>query len=273
MAEERYTLRMSHILDGLNESQRQAVTAPDRRLLVVAGPGTGKTLTIVRRIAYLLEQGVSPEQIIAVTFTNRAAREMRERIEALLGKQAGGMFIGTFHLLGLKMIRDSLEAHPMVIGREEQIDLLKPIVGNSSRAARQAAERISRIKNLMETPTGEMKEIYQAYQTALKQKGACDFDDLILTPIDLLRAGNVAGRFAGASKHIIVDEYQDISPAQYELLKCLAHDQSTLCAVGDSDQAIYAFRGADVRNFLDFQTEFADTAMVVLKETTVPRRS
>jgi DNA helicase II / ATP-dependent DNA helicase PcrA len=270
---------MSIILDGLNESQREAVTAPDRYLLVVAGPGTGKTLTIVRRIAYLLEQGASPDEIIAVTFTNRAAREMRERIEALLRTQASGMFIGTFHLLGLKIIRDSLQAHPMIIGRDEQIDLLKPIAGNSSRAARQAAEKISRIKNLIgsgvqglgsraqaDEPHGETRQIYQAYQAALKEKGACDFDDLILIPIDLLRAGNVAGRFAGTSNHIIVDEYQDISPAQYVLLKCLAHDQSTLCAVGDSDQAIYSFRGADVQNFIDFQKEFADAAVVVLRE-------
>src|SRR5271157_3260048 len=135
MAEEKYTLSMSLILDGLNESQREAVTAPARHLLVVAGPGTGKTLTIVRRIAYLLEQGASPEQIIAVTFTNRAAREMRERIQTLLRTQASGMFIGTFHLLGLKIIRDSLQAHPMIVGRNEQINLLKPIVGSSSRAA------------------------------------------------------------------------------------------------------------------------------------------
>lgn len=108
--------------------------------------------------------------------------------------------------------------------------------------------------------------MYQAYQTALKEKGVCDFDDLILIPIHLLRAGNVAGRYANASNHIIVDEYQDISPAQYQLLKSLAHDQSTLCAVGDSDQAIYAFRGADLQNFLDFQTEFAGAAVVVLQE-------
>ena len=266
MAEAQYTLSMSLILDGLNESQKQAVTAPDRHLLVVAGPGTGKTLTIVRRIAYLLEQGVSPEQIIAVTFTNRAAREMRERINALLRTQAGGMFIGTFHLLGLKIIQDSLRTRPVIVGRDEQIDLLMPIVGNSSRAARKAAEKISRIKNFMETPDSETKEMYQAYQAALKQKGACDFDDLILTPIQLLQEGNVAGRFAGASSHIIVDEYQDISPAQYQLLKCLARGESTLCAVGDSDQAIYGFRGADVQKFLDFRREFADAVMVVLKE-------
>ena len=266
MAEERYTLSMSLILDDLNESQKRAVTAPGRHLLVVAGPGTGKTLTIVRRIAYLLEQGASPGQIIAVTFTNRAAREMRERIQALLRTQASGMFIGTFHLLGLKIIRDSLQVCPMIVGRDVQIDLLKPIVGNSSRAARQAAEKISRIKNFIETPDSEMKEMYQAYQTVLREKGACDFDDLIVVPIQLSRAGKVTGRFADASNHIIVDEYQDISPAQYQLLKCLARKESTLCAVGDADQAIYAFRGADVQNFLDFQTEFADAAMVELKE-------
>ncbi len=250
----------------MNESQKQAVTAPDRHLLVVAGPGTGKTLTIVRKIAHLLEQGVSSDQIVAVTFTNRAAQEMRARIDAVLRMQTSGMFIGTLHLLGLNIIRESLQERLSVCGRDQQIDLLKPIVGSAGRPARKAAEKISRIKNFMEKPDSEIGAVYTAYQAALKQKGACDFDDLILIPVKLFQADRVAGRYARGPKHIIVDEYQDISPAQYQLLKCLARDDGTLCAVGDSDQAIYAFRGADVQNFLNFREEFADAAMVVLKE-------
>jgi DNA helicase-2/ATP-dependent DNA helicase PcrA len=271
---------MPGILDGLNTSQRQAVTATRRHLLVVAGPGTGKTLTIVRRIAHLLEQGVPPDQICAVTFTNRAAREMRERTNALLGAQADNMFIGTFHLLGLRIIRENLQESLAICGRDEQIDLLRPIVGNSARAAQQMAERISTIKGQgswvrgqgSEVQTdelqGEARQIYEAYQAALKQKGLCDFDDLIRIPIELFETDSIAANFRSRFKHIIVDEYQDISPAQYRLLKCLvgASDGSTLCAVGDSDQAIYAFRGADVQNFLNFRKDFADAVTVVLKE-------
>jgi DNA helicase-2/ATP-dependent DNA helicase PcrA len=259
-------INMAEILSGLNESQEQAVTAKDPHLLVVAGPGTGKTLTIVRRIVHLLEEGVSPEQVIAVTFTNRAAREMRERIEAVLQVQTGGMFIGTFHLLGLRIIRETLQEPMTICGRDEQIDLLKPIVGSRARAAREAAEAISRIKNFMERPDGEIGAIYEAYQTELKQRRACDFDDLILIPIELFQTNRIAGRYVSLPRHIIIDEYQDISPAQYRLVKCLAHEGSTLCAVGDSDQAIYAFRGADVQNFLNFREEFTDAATVVLKE-------
>jgi DNA helicase-2/ATP-dependent DNA helicase PcrA len=259
---------VSGILDGLNTSQKQAVTATDRHLLVVAGPGTGKTLTIVRRIAYLLEQGVPPDQVCAVTFTNRAAREMRERTNALLGAQAGNMFIGTFHLLGLKIIRENLKESLTICGRDEQIDLLKPMAGDSIKAAQQAADKISRIKNLVEEVDAETKGIYEAYQAALKEKGLCDFDDLIRIPIELFETDSVAANFRSRFKHIIVDEYQDISPAQYRLLKCLvsARDGNMLCAVGDSDQAIYAFRGADVQNFLNFRRDFADSVTVVLEE-------
>ena len=169
MAEERYTLSMSTTLDGLNESQKQAVTASNQHLLVVAGPGTGKTLTIVRRIAHLLEQGVEPDQICAVTFTNRAAREMRERINALLGKQAGTMFIGTFHLLGLRIIRESLPESLTICGRDEQIDLLKPIVGNSARAAQKMAERISRVKGQGSWVMGQGQRRYRLMNCKAKQ--------------------------------------------------------------------------------------------------------
>ena len=258
---------MSLILDGLNESQTQAVTATDRHLLVVAGPGTGKTTTIVRRIAYLLEQGVSPEQIIAVTFTNRAAREMRQRIGTLLKTQADAMFIGTFHLLGLRIMRDSLGEQFTVCAREDQLDLVRTIVGSHTKA-QTSVEKISRVKNCMEQLDAEMKDVCEAYEAALRRKGLRDFDDLILAPVELFETDCVAACFRNGPRHIIVDEYQDINPAQYRLLKYLvgAYPSNTLCVVGDSDQAIYAFRGADVQNFLNFRNDFADAATVVLTE-------
>ena len=268
MAEEKYTLSMSLILDGLNESQIRAVKATDRHLLMVAGPGTGKTLTIVRRIAYLLQQGISPDQIIAVTFTNRAAREMRQRIGALLKTQADAMFIGTFHLLGLGIMKESLGERFSVCMREDQIDLVRTIVGSHTKA-QASVEKISRVKNCMEQQLDlETNGVYEAYEAAMRQKGLRDFDDLILVPIELFEADRVPVAFRNGSKHVIVDEYQDISPAQYRLLKQLvgAHPSNTLCAVGDSDQAIYGFRGADVQNFLNFRNDFADAATVVLTE-------
>lgn len=256
---------MIDVLDGLNEAQKKAVLATDRHTLIVAGPGTGKTLTIVRRIARLIRQGVSPERICAVTFTNRAAREMRERVVALIGSPSDSMFIGTFHLLGLKIMREN-GMEPTICTRDEQAGLLELVMGASAKTARQAAERISRLKNLAEKPDGEIGQIAQAYQAALRQRGLCDFDDLIGIPVDLLGSGPATCPYREAVEHIIVDEYQDISPVQYRLLRHMLRDTARMCAVGDSDQAIYGFRGADMGNFLSFREDFPDAATIVLSE-------
>ncbi len=256
---------MINVLDGLNEAQKEAVLATDRHTLIVAGPGTGKTLTIVRRIAHLIKQGISPEFICAVTFTTRAAREMRERIVTLVGSPFDGMFIGTFHLLGLKIMRGS-GMEPAICTRDEQVALLESITGISAKAARQTAERISRIKNLVEKPDGEIQRIVDAYQGALEQRGMCDFDDLIGIPVNLFDSSPETCHYREAVRHIIVDVYQDISPVQYRLLRRLLRDTARICAVGDSDQAIYGFRGADMGNFLSFREDFPDAATIVLSE-------
>jgi len=264
------------ILDGLNESQKEAVMTIDGPLLVVAGPGTGKTLTMVRRIAYLVHQGVRPENILAVTFTNRAAREMKERTGALLGTRAGNIFIGTFHLLGLRIIREARGSDLVIYSRDEQIELLKSLMKSSSKQARQAGERISRIKNFLVTdnPPGEQAEVrgcddiqalYAAYQSALRERNAFDFDDLVLTPIDILQH-DPSNSFRNRFTHIIVDEYQDINPAQYWFMKLLVKGTNDICVVGDPDQAIYAFRGADIGNFLRFETDFPGAKRVILSE-------
>jgi DNA helicase II / ATP-dependent DNA helicase PcrA len=252
---------MVDVLAGLNAGQKEAVLETGRHVLVVAGPGTGKTFTIVRRIAHLLDLGIAPSDILAVTFTNRAAREMRERLFALLGSAAEGAFIGTFHLLGLRILRESGMAFS-ICSREEQIRVLQSISGCSQNAAREMAGSISRSKNLVESAYGEEVAMIDAYQEALKKAGLCDFDDLISLPVHMIREGGAAPRFS----HIIVDEYQDISPAQYQLLRCLVNETTKVCAVGDSDQAIYGFRGADLRNFFDFRRDFPDAATVVLRE-------
>jgi ATP-dependent DNA helicase UvrD/PcrA len=254
------------VFDGLNEFQENAVKTIDSPLLVVAGPGTGKTLTIVRKIVYLIQQGARPENILAVTFTNRAAREMRERAAAMLGNEAGKVFIGTFHLLGLRVIRECRGDDFSIYSRDEQIELLKSLMNNSAKKAQQAVERISRIKNFLEDADGAVQKTYEAYQAALKQYDACDLDDLIKIPIEMFQNSKTALKYQDRFRYIIVDEYQDINPAQYVLLKLLAGNNGNVCVVGDADQAIYAFRGADLENFLDFEEDFPGAAWITLSE-------
>ncbi|NOZ24941.1 MAG: UvrD-helicase domain-containing protein [Nitrospirae bacterium] len=265
---ERTALRLN-LLQTLNESQRRAATALEGPVLVVAGPGTGKTLTIVHRIAYLISRGVRPEGILAVTFTNRAAREMRERAEALLGSPRG-MFIGTFHSLGIRILAGELSGGFTVYDRQEQVRLIRALLKKSaSRPCAKAsvtviAEKISRAKNLFAEPDEKMRGLYEEYQSALRKDSALDFDDLILRPIELLGNTDTLKRYREMFSHIIVDEYQDISPAQYRLLRLLAGRSGNICAVGDPDQAIYAFRGADVEHFLGFERDFEGAETVVL---------
>jgi DNA helicase II / ATP-dependent DNA helicase PcrA len=266
----------AHILAGLNESQKNAVMTTEGPVLIVAGPGTGKTFTIVRRIAYLVDQGVKPEHIAAVTFTNRAAREMRERSGNLAGKEAGRIFIGTFHMLGLSMLKDGNTDHPMIINREEQIDILKRLCKDSDSAKsmnegkrvsyQKIIEKISRMKNFLEDIDVGRWKLYEAYQSALTNRNVLDFDDLILKPLEILGNEKLASPYRHAFTYIMVDEYQDINPAQYRFVKLLAGKRRNLCAIGDSDQAIYAFRGADLSNFLSFEDDFKDAKRVVLTE-------
>jgi len=239
-------------------------------VLIVAGPGTGKTLTIVRKIAYLIHQGVNPENILAVTFTNRAAREMRERTEVLLGNDAHRVFISTFHMLGITIVRNEYSNNCIVINREEQITLIRKLLkdsysGKTSRRADNISERISRIKNCMED-IDDIKGIYEKYQDTLSSRGTLDFDDLILKPIEILKNREVLKKYRDAFRYIMVDEYQDINRAQYTLLARLADRNGNLCVIGDSDQAIYAFRGGDVGNFLSFEKDFNDAKIITLKE-------
>lgn len=261
----------SQIVNGLNGSQKKAVMSTDGPVLIVAGPGTGKTVTIVRRIAYLIHQGVNPENILAVTFTNRAAREMRERTEALLGNDARRVFIGTFHMLGLTLVRNEYPNNYVVINREEQNNLLRRLIkdsgsGKSLRRGDSISERITRIKNYMEDVDDEIKGIYEEYEDALTNRGALDFDDLILKPIEILDNNEKARKYRDAFSYIMVDEYQDINRAQYVVLTRLAERSGNLCVIGDSDQAIYAFRGADIENFINFKKTYTDAKMITLKE-------
>jgi len=245
-------------------------------------------------MAYLIHQGVRPENILAVTFTNRAAREMRLRAEALLGEDAYRGFIGTFHVLGIRIIKNFSVSNPpeaakegmkggvpvadnfVMYTREEQADLLRRLVKESpsaqisrhDRGSRydRIIEKISRIKNGIEESDDKIRDLYEGYQYALSRNNALDFDDLILKPIDILGSGEILKQYRDTFRYIMVDEYQDINPAQYRLLTLLAGDNGNLCAIGDSDQAIYAFRGADVGNFLSFKKDFGDAKTITLTE-------
>ncbi|MEW6571121.1 MAG: UvrD-helicase domain-containing protein [Nitrospirota bacterium] len=258
------------ILHGLNESQKKAVMTTEGPVMIIAGPGTGKTLTITRRIAYLIHKGVCPENILAVTFTNRAAREMRERIGAFLRNDAGKIFIGTFHFLGLRIIQDIYSHSFVIYNRDEQASLLKKLLKNSDFRVRQLVEKISRIKNLIEEADKGVKEIYEKYQSELIKNSAFDFDDLILKPIELLDKAEVLERYRKRFRYIMADEYQDINPAQYKLVKLLTKPTCSpcgnLCVIGDSDQAIYAFRGADIANFLNFEKDFENAQRITLQK-------
>jgi DNA helicase-2/ATP-dependent DNA helicase PcrA len=258
---------MTDIFSNLNEFQERAARTTGGPLLVVAGPGTGKTLTIVCRIAHLIRQGVRPESILAVTFTNRAAREMKERAEELIGRDAANIFIGTFHLLGLRVIRDGRRNEFIVYSRDEQIELLKSVLEISAKKARQVAEKISRVQNFLEEMDAETHRKYEIYRSAMRQRNAYDFDDLIRIPIDMLEnSEELKKKYEDKFTYIIVDEYQDINPAQYRFLKLLAVNTPNICAVGDADQAIYAFRGADLRSFLNFEKDFPGATKITLSE-------
>ncbi len=252
-------MNIERILEGLNESQRLAVRAPDCPVLVVAGPGTGKTLTIVRRIAYLLAKGARPEEIVAITFTNRAASELKERIRIFHG-DLKGLFAGTFHLFGLRIIKDTWGDEFSILSREEQLEVIKGVSGSGRPSS--IIERISRIKNLLDEPDDRIKKIMEDYQEALQKKRALDFDDIIIRAIDLLKDPSNQNRYRKTIKYIIVDEYQDINPLQYRLLKAFSIER--IFAVGDPDQSIYSFRGANVKNFLDFEKEYPQAIRIVL---------
>jgi len=245
----------STLLDGLNEAQQKAVMTTEGPLLVNAGPGTGKTLTIVRRIAWLVRKGVPAGNILAVTFTNRAAREMKERTDALLGEAAAPIFIGTFHLLGLRILREQGRDFTL-LNRDEQAEILKTVVKSGAQALQQELDRISAYKNALGREA-RPPDSYASYQAALAERGALDFDDLIRLPVELLQDEGLRRACRERFTHIIVDEYQDINPVQERLLRLLCPEQGNLCAVGDADQAIYSFRGADPGNFLDFEKDFS----------------
>lgn len=250
------------ILNRLNEEQRTAATHKDGPLLVIAGPGTGKTLTIVARIVYLLEKGISPEKIAAITFTNKAAEEIRQRVNAHCGTDSEALFMGTFHKFGLHILREHFNRAPVITSEKEVLEILSDIA---------AKERVSKLrhsiscfKNTLTPLEPALYEIYKCYEKTLTERGLMDIDDIVLHTVKLLedRSGSVQKR--PDFDHIIVDEYQDINLLQYRLLRLVLGKKQNIFAVGDADQCIYSFRESDSRFFLAFQEDFPSSTVIPL---------
>ena len=274
----------NNILEGLSAAQREAVVNYDGPTLIIAGAGSGKTRVLTTRIAYMLAQGVDPSSILALTFTNKAAREMRERIEKLVGPKARFIRMGTFHSVFARLLRENAErigytSSYTIYEPSDVKNLIKAIIKdknlNEERYKPQnVAARISMAKNCLITPgayianatiVGEDREakmpeigdIYNEYCLRCKRNGAMDFDDLLLQTNILLRdAPDVLEQYQNQFKYLLVDEYQDTNMAQYIIVRRLALKHSNVCVVGDDAQSIYAFRGAKIENILSFQRDY-----------------
>ena len=275
-------------LDHLNPEQRKAATHVDGPLLILAGAGSGKTATMTHRIAYLIEQGVSPYQILAVTFTNKAAGEMRERVEKLVGR-CPGMWIMTFHAMSLRILREHCERigyqHNFVvydtidqktliktIMKEQNIDAkLYPQAYLSAAISKQKEHDVSP-REYLETEADNFRSkvigsVYRAYQEQLKRNNAMDFDDLLVNALHVLRDNpDILAEYQHRFRYILVDEYQDTNHIQYEIIRLLAKARQNLCVVGDDDQCIYQWRGADISNILNFEKDFPQARVIKLEQ-------
>ncbi len=273
------------LLEGLNEEQAQAVSAGPGPTLVVAGPGSGKTRVLTRRVAYLIQAAyVKPTVIMAVTFTNKAAREMQERIVALLGEDARGVSIGTFHSICARILRREIAALGYrsdftIYDTDDQIAIIKGAVNELNLDSKKFApypqlNRISAAKNELIGPdeypaTTQIekvtRDIYRIYQKVLALNNAVDFDDLLMLPVQLFeRFPETLERYRRFYQHILVDEFQDTNTAQYTLLKLLAGTRANLFVVGDPDQSIYRFRGAVPKNVQTFRKDYPNVTLIRL---------
>ncbi len=270
----------------LNPQQRKAVERTEGPLLIFAGAGSGKTMVIIHRIAHLLEKGVPPFNILAVTFTNKAAQEMKDRIKRLAGAKGTSVWISTFHSFACRILRYERESSFTVYDEKDQIVAIKQAMkrlGHDPKKIRPSMVRsiIQNAKNSLLDPESfvisagaredriktAMGEIYRQYQDILESNGGLDFGDLIGETVNLLRSNpEVLEKYRQRFRYIMVDEYQDTNYAQYVLVKMLAPPQNNICVVGDDDQSIYSFRGADIRNIMDFGKNFKCPDSLKLEE-------
>jgi len=282
--------QLGNLLDELNPAQREAVTAGDGPILVLAGAGSGKTRVIAHRIAWLLgPQGVPPRHVLAVTFTNKAAKEMARRVDdLLLPVGLRSPLIATFHSVCVRILRQhgrhiGLPSQFVIYDEDDRQALVKACMKEGELAERAftpsiVAHRISYMKNHMITVADALRDargpweqklalVYSRYEKQIKAAGAVDFDDLLLSTLKLLQdVPDVLAWYRGLWRHVLVDEYQDTNRAQYLILRLLTSEHGNVFCVGDPDQSVYKFRGADIRNILDFETDFPGTGVIRLEQ-------
>ncbi len=277
------------ILDGLNLAQRQAVEVRSGPLLIIAGPGSGKTRVITHRVAYLVKAyGISPRHIMAVTFTNKAAKEMENRLKTLLGQVSQSLTVGTFHAICAGILRQDGRAiglHPAFVIHDEddQLTLIKQSLQELNLDPKQFNPRaiqtaIKYAKSRLLTPAEYGKQVsnhyeeivqrvYERYQLSLDQSHGVDFDDLLMKTVQLFSEHKeVLSRYQARYKHILVDEFQDTNLTQYMLIKQLGEKHRNICVVGDPDQSIYSWRFADLRNILSFEKDYPDATVIYLEQ-------
>lgn len=277
------------MLEGLNDKQKEAVLYNEGPLLIIAGAGAGKTKTLTTKIAYLIEEGLAqPYNVLAITFTNKAAKEMKDRLYALIGDLAKKVQVSTFHSFGLKLLRENYaklgyEANFVIMDSDDSLTVVKKIVKDlgydpkiyNPRAIR---NKISSCKNEMMTPQmyeryavsdyeKVIQQVYEKYEDKLKKNNSVDFDDLLLLPIKLFKENpSVLQRYQELYQYILIDEYQDTNEAQYILSKLISAKSRKITCVGDDSQSIYSFRGANYKNILNFEKDYKEAKTILLEE-------
>lgn len=280
---------MSSILDTLNERQKEAVLHTEGPLLVTAGAGSGKTKVLTCRIAHILDTGIPPYRILAITFTNKAAREMQERVQNLVGADAEKIWLSTFHSFCAKLLRFEIDGFKgytrnfTIYDSQDQLTLVKNCLKEINLDDKQFPPRfvlsaISNAKNALQDADAygslaggfyeqQVAQVYSLYEQKLKENNAMDFDDLLLLAVQLLQENDeIREKYQNRFQYILVDEYQDTNHAQYLLTKILAAKWKNICVVGDADQSIYAWRGADIRNIVDFQKDYPHAVTIKLEQ-------
>ena len=272
-------------LNGLNKEQKEAVTHISGPMLVLAGAGSGKTRVLTNRIAYLIEQGIDPENILAITFTNKAAKEMKERVYKLIGSEANLIQISTFHSLGLRLLKENYsrlgyKSNFVILDSDDTLTVVKKIMKEMNLNpkfynAREIRNKISSAKNELMSPSEFSKlefdqniiKVFEKYNKKLIINNSVDFDDLLLLPIKLFKEyPDVLKYYQDKYKYVLIDEYQDTNEAQYIFSKMLCNNHKNIFVVGDNDQAIYAFRGANYKNILNFEKDYPDCKVILLEE-------
>ena len=277
------------MIEKLNKEQQEAVITTEGPLLVIAGAGSGKTKVLTTRIAHLIKNiGVDPSNILAITFTNKAAKEMKERVVNLLGPIAYQIQISTFHSFGLSVVRDNYELlgykkEFTILDSDDSLLIVKRILKDMNLDSkiynpRAIRNRISSAKNEMVLPEElerfsacdfdeKVVDVYRKYQEKLESNNSLDFDDLLLRPIELFNNHpEVLNEYQERFKYILIDEYQDTNEVQYTLTKLLSKKNKNICVVGDESQSIYAFRGSNYRNILNFEKDYKNAKIILLEQ-------